>query len=153
MVADSAAWRLVQPALSKRTKVCSYDRAGLGFSDAAGPPRDAAAIVRDLHALLRGAEVAPPYVLVGWSSGGLYTDNIVGFLSFVALIYFVTQVYFFAGRIAQEVPFDGIADIDVGLRDVANYALGSNELATRLYEPYTTQLTDPHYKASIPINL
>jgi pimeloyl-ACP methyl ester carboxylesterase len=73
LVADSSAWRLVQPAVSRGTRVCSYDRAGLGFSDPAGPPRDAAAIVRDLHALLRGAGIAPPYVLVGWSSGGLYT--------------------------------------------------------------------------------
>jgi pimeloyl-ACP methyl ester carboxylesterase len=73
LVADSTAWRLVQPNISRRTKVCSYDRAGLGFSDPAGSPRDAAAIVRDLHALLRGAGIAPPYVLVGWSSGGLYT--------------------------------------------------------------------------------
>lgn len=55
------------------TRVCSYDRAGLGFSDPAGAPRDAAAIVRDLHALLANAGIAPPYVLVGWSSGGLYT--------------------------------------------------------------------------------
>jgi pimeloyl-ACP methyl ester carboxylesterase len=73
LVADAAAWRLVQPDISRTTKVCSYDRAGLGFSDPAGSPRDAAAIVRDLHALLRGAGIAPPYVLVGWSSGGLYT--------------------------------------------------------------------------------
>ena len=73
LLADSAAWRFVQPSISRRTKVCSYDRAGLGFSDPAGAPRDAAAIVRDLHALLRGAGIAPPYVLVGWSSGGLYT--------------------------------------------------------------------------------
>jgi pimeloyl-ACP methyl ester carboxylesterase len=73
LVADSSAWRLVQPAISRTTRVCSYDRAGLGFSDPAGPPRDAAAIVRDLRALLRGAGIAPPYVLVGWSSGGLYT--------------------------------------------------------------------------------
>ena len=73
LVADSAAWRLVQPAISRDTRVCSYDRAGLGFSDPAGAPRDAAAIVRDLHTLLRRAGIAPPYVLVGWSSGGLYT--------------------------------------------------------------------------------
>ena len=73
LLADSSAWRLVQPAISRTTRVCSYDRAGLGFSDPAGPPRDAAAIVRDLHALLCGAGIAPPYVLVGWSSGGLYT--------------------------------------------------------------------------------
>lgn len=73
LVADSTAWRLVQPAISRTTRVCSYERAGLGFSDPAPAPRDAAAIVRDLHALLRGAGIAPPYVLVGWSSGGLYT--------------------------------------------------------------------------------
>lgn len=73
LVADSAAWRLVQPAISRHTRVCSYDRAGLGFSDPAGPPRDAAAIVGDLRALLRRAGIGPPYVLVGWSSGGLYT--------------------------------------------------------------------------------
>jgi pimeloyl-ACP methyl ester carboxylesterase len=73
LVADSTAWRLVQPAVSRMTRACSYDRAGLGFSDPTGSPRDAAAIVRDLHALLRGAGVAAPYVLVGWSSGGLYT--------------------------------------------------------------------------------
>jgi pimeloyl-ACP methyl ester carboxylesterase len=86
LLADSAAWRSVQPAISRRTKVCSYDRAGVGFSDPAGAPRDAAAIVRDLHALLRGAGIAPPYALVGWSSGGLYTrlyqyrfpDEVVG---------------------------------------------------------------------------
>lgn len=73
LVADSSAWRLVQPAISQHSRVCSYDRAGLGFSDPTGPPRDAAAIVRDLHALLRKARITPPYVLVGWSSGGLYT--------------------------------------------------------------------------------
>jgi len=73
LLADSTAWRLVQPAISRSTRVCSYDRAGLGFSDPAGAPRDAAAIVRDLHALLTGAEIAAPYVLVGWSSGGPYT--------------------------------------------------------------------------------
>lgn len=86
LLADSSAWRLVQPAISRSTRVCSYDRAGLGFSDPAGSPRDAAAIARDLHALLGRAGIAPPYVLVGWSSGGLYTrlyqyrfpDEVVG---------------------------------------------------------------------------
>ena len=39
LIADAAAWRLVQPAVSRTTSVCSYDRAGLGFSDPAGPPQ------------------------------------------------------------------------------------------------------------------
>ncbi len=73
LLADSSAWRRVQPAISRTTKVCSYDRAGLGFSDPTGGPRDASAIVHDLHTLLANAGVARPYVLVGWSSGGLFT--------------------------------------------------------------------------------
>lgn len=73
LLADSSAWRFVQPAISQTTRVCSYDRAGLGFSDPAGKPRDADAIARDLHALLHGAGIPAPYVLVGWSIGGPYT--------------------------------------------------------------------------------
>lgn len=70
---DSAtAWVLVQPAIALYTRVCSYDRAGVGFSDPAPAPRDAKAVVSDLHALLRAADVLSPYVLVGHSLGGLY---------------------------------------------------------------------------------
>ncbi len=69
---DSTDWRLVQAAIGRHTRVCSYDRAGMGFSDPTASPRDAGAIVRDLHALLHGARISPPYVLVGWSSGALY---------------------------------------------------------------------------------
>lgn len=72
-LADASAWRRVQPAASRMTRVCSYDRAGMGFSDPTGAPRDASAIVSDLHALLTKAHIAGPYVLVGWSSGGLFT--------------------------------------------------------------------------------
>jgi len=69
---DATVWRQVQPAIARRTRVCSSDRAGMGFSDPAATSRDAAAVVRDLHALLRGAGISPPYVLVGHSIGGLY---------------------------------------------------------------------------------
>lgn len=64
-------WGLVQPALSKRTKTCSYDRAGLGFSDAAMRPSTVANIAEDLHLLLKAAHVKPPYILVGHSAAGM----------------------------------------------------------------------------------
>ncbi len=67
-------WRKVQPAIAKLTQVCSYDRASMGFSDDGPLPRDASAMVTDLHALLQRAKIAPPYVLVGHSSGGLYAQ-------------------------------------------------------------------------------
>jgi len=65
-------WRLVQPAIARMTRVCAYDRAGMGFSDAAQSPRTASAVVADLEALLRAADVGAPYVLVGHSLGSFY---------------------------------------------------------------------------------
>lgn len=65
-------WRKVQPQLSRQTRVCSYDRAGHGWSAPRKGPRDAETIVRELHSLLDQAGVKPPLVLVGHSAGGLY---------------------------------------------------------------------------------
>ncbi len=65
-------WSKVQPAIAKFTRVCSFDRASMGFSGDGPLPRDANAIVTDLHTLLQRANIAPPYVLVGHSDGGLY---------------------------------------------------------------------------------
>lgn len=69
--APGYSWVNVQSEIAKFTHVCSYDRAGYGWSDAGPYPRTSAAIADDLHALLRAAGVAPPYVLVGASFGGL----------------------------------------------------------------------------------
>jgi pimeloyl-ACP methyl ester carboxylesterase len=70
--ADSLAWSKVQPELSKTTRVCSYDRAGMGWSTPGPSPRDADAIVSELHALLQQASVDGPIVLMGHSMGGMY---------------------------------------------------------------------------------
>jgi pimeloyl-ACP methyl ester carboxylesterase len=65
-------WALVQPDVAKTNRVCSYDRAGMGWSDG-GEPERADRVVRDLHSLLVTAGEKPPYVLVGASRGGIYT--------------------------------------------------------------------------------
>jgi len=65
-------WRRVQPELSHTTQVCSYDRAGHGWSEPRNGPRDAETIVRELHSLLDQAGVKRHLVLVGHSAGGLY---------------------------------------------------------------------------------
>jgi pimeloyl-ACP methyl ester carboxylesterase len=64
-------WTLVQREVAKTHRACSYDRAGMGWSDEADPatPRSTAAI---LSALLTAAGERPPYVLVGASRGGLW---------------------------------------------------------------------------------
>ena len=65
-------WSRVQPEVAKTTRVCSYDRAGLGWSELGPNPRAAAQIVRELHTLLQTAQVPGPYVLTGHSAGGLF---------------------------------------------------------------------------------
>jgi pimeloyl-ACP methyl ester carboxylesterase len=70
---DWVVWYKVQPAISKFTQVCSYDRAGLGFSDPQPDQQpDSRNIADNLHTLLANAGVNPPYVLVGHSLGGIH---------------------------------------------------------------------------------
>ncbi len=65
-------WPLVQQELARHTRVCSYDRAGLGSSDPAEEqPHNATDASRDLQALLNVMRVDTPVVLVGFSIGGL----------------------------------------------------------------------------------
>jgi pimeloyl-ACP methyl ester carboxylesterase len=63
-------WRKVQPEIAKVTRVCSYDRAGLGFSDSSPRPRTSKVIAEELQALLQNAGIAVPVILVGHSMGG-----------------------------------------------------------------------------------
>jgi pimeloyl-ACP methyl ester carboxylesterase len=67
---SSIAWWKVQPDVSRFTRVCSYDRAGLGWSEKKPGPRSSLRIAGELHALLAAAQEAPPYVMVGHSLGG-----------------------------------------------------------------------------------
>ena len=66
----SVEWSLVQPKVSRFARVCSYDRAGNGWSDIGPHPRTFRQIVYELHTLLAAAGENPPYVLVGHSYGG-----------------------------------------------------------------------------------
>ena len=70
----SAHWALVQQEVARTTRVCTYDRAGLGWSEPGPGPRDAAHITSELHTLLANAGIPGPYVMVGHSFGGLYTQ-------------------------------------------------------------------------------
>ena len=63
-------WFEVQPEIAKLTRVCSYDRAGYGWSTAGPLPRTTDEIVRELHALLEKSAEKPPYVFVAHSFGG-----------------------------------------------------------------------------------
>lgn len=64
---DSLEWIRVQGKLAESTRVCSYDRGGLGWSDAASGPRTAGRMASDLHRLLGASVERGPFILVGHS--------------------------------------------------------------------------------------
>jgi pimeloyl-ACP methyl ester carboxylesterase len=68
-------WQHVQRPLSEITRVCSYDRAGYGWSAGGPSPRTAARVTDDLHRLLEKAGVQGPLVLAGHSLGGLFARH------------------------------------------------------------------------------
>jgi len=82
----SLMWAHLLPRLAERTRTCVYDRAGYGWSESSGKPHTAANSADDLHAVLTNAQITPPYVLVGHSSGGWvervfqdrFTNEVVG---------------------------------------------------------------------------
>jgi len=81
-------WRKVQPEIAKFARVCSYDRAGLGYSDSTSGPRTSKVIAVELHELLQAAQITSPYILVGHSMGGydvrlyasLYPGEVAGMI-------------------------------------------------------------------------
>jgi len=67
----STGWGYVQPEVAKTTRVCTYDRAGWGWSEPGPKPRDATQIAKELHTMLQKANIPGPYVMVAHSLGGL----------------------------------------------------------------------------------
>ena len=74
---DWLIWQKVQPEVARTTRVCSYDRAGVGWSELQPGLRDAQNITDELHLLLQQAGENAPLVLVGASVGGLYARQFV----------------------------------------------------------------------------
>jgi pimeloyl-ACP methyl ester carboxylesterase len=79
-------WPFVQPEVGKFTRVCTYDRAGMGYSDPGPKPRTSAQIAAELAELLQRTDMESPVVLVGASFGGFnmrvfasnYPDRVAG---------------------------------------------------------------------------
>ena len=82
----SLGWSKVQPSVGQLTKVCAYDRAGMMWSEPSSKEPTSDQIAHDLHTALGQAGIAPPYILVGLSMGGIYSrifaekypDEVVG---------------------------------------------------------------------------
>lgn len=84
----SVAWWPVQAGVAEFTRVCSYDRAGIGWSAKAKGNPDPESVARRLRGTLSLAGVSPPFIMVGHSIGGplamifggLYPDDVVGYV-------------------------------------------------------------------------
>lgn len=93
---STATWRHVQAEIGKTTRACAYDRAGLGFSDAAARPSDLRNIVDDLHRLVEAAPISRPFVYAGHSLAGA-----------AGLLYVATYPEDIAGAVLVEPAFAG----------------------------------------------
>ena len=68
----SVSWARIVDQTDTHTRVCTYDRAGQGWSGDVDQPQDGLTVARDLHSLLQEAGEHGPFVLVGHSIGGTY---------------------------------------------------------------------------------
>lgn len=65
-------WNEINDQMARITRVCDYDRAGMGYSEPAYKPTLSTDVARNLHELLRKAKIDEDLLFVAWSAGGLY---------------------------------------------------------------------------------
>lgn len=68
---DSSVWNKVVEEVSQFSRVITYDRAGLGWSEESPHDRDSKVIVAELHSVLKDKDITGPIILVGHSFGGV----------------------------------------------------------------------------------
>jgi pimeloyl-ACP methyl ester carboxylesterase len=104
----SAAWGWVQPAVASLTRVCSYDRSGLGWSEAGDGPYEPSTAVEQLHTLLMASGQRGPYVIVGHGLGAALATVYAGrFGSDLAALVLVDPPAATGERRAQPLRFAG----------------------------------------------
>ncbi len=168
--ASTLEWSRVQHAIAAKTRTVGYDNAGFGFSDPGPLPRTASAIVSDLRAALKAADIPPPYVLAGWSFGGLimrlfafrYPRDVVGMVmvdasserqisrlagdpKYAAWLRDFRRTFFRHFPDKREVLFDGEAALHAALsRAIAEApaALGPMEVVLSAFRSIETMLED-----------
>ncbi len=157
----STTWGIVQQDVAKTTRVCTYDRAGLGWSEVGPLPRNAEQHAKELHTLLQNAQIPGPYVMVGHSLGGLdvrifvhdYPSEVVGVVLVDAMN--PKQITQSPATEPQPQPFSiqaalarvGVARLLVKLPVLAPATPPGQEAYYPLYiRPQTFQTTDNEYQ-------
>jgi pimeloyl-ACP methyl ester carboxylesterase len=138
-------WRPAQEAIAQFAHVCSYDRAGLGWSDASDRATRATNVTDDLHRLVTAANLGGPLVLVGWSAGGVFArDYYARYPNGVIGIVFVES-----SHEQQRDRLGGAADAAKNLRD----SLRSLDLCRALAWSGAVRLSGAMRKISAPLHL
>jgi pimeloyl-ACP methyl ester carboxylesterase len=134
----SASWGWVQPEVARTTRICTYDRAGMGWSEASPQPRTAREFAKELHTLLANAHEPGPYVLVGHSMGG-YTVRVYAhdYPEEVAGLVFIDPQNLSASEVAapQPAPKPGQTSLPVLLARIGLARLLAGPLGAIQYLP------------------
>jgi pimeloyl-ACP methyl ester carboxylesterase len=152
----STTWSTVQPEVAKLTRVCSYDRAGLGWSESSPLPLTVKTTVDELHTLLINAGIQGPYVLVGHSLGGMhmrayarsYPGEVVGLIQVDSLHEkqaILDPVYSKVNQAGVE-PFRLFAVLNsTGIMALAPQSIPNQGLPDDAYAQYQASLATTHF--------
>lgn len=86
-----------------------------------------------------------------WDSA-ISVNDVPGFLSFIMMILSVTEVCIFAARLAQAARYDTAVEIEVSLRGIKGWAIGSNDFAVDLYGAYVAKTDTVEYAKTAPLD-
>lgn len=128
---DASAWTAIAPEIATLTRICLWDRPGLGQSS--GPiAQTSGAAVATLHSLLQAAAVPPPYLLVGHSYGGLnarlFTASYPGEVVGLVLVDALHEDYLQRLREIEPVQTDSLAEFVNQSPEPADIAASSAQL-------------------------
>lgn len=151
---STISWAMVQPAMAKTTRVCSFDRAGLGFSDAARRPGTPVNQSEDLHALLVAGGIKPPYVMVGHSLAGMnvrvfadnYRDDVVGMVIVEGSHEDQSKEGWALGAPGDKERYDQYLKDQHACVDAAHQGLVKG---SKMFEKCLGDTNDPHFSAAI----
>jgi len=80
-------------------------------------------------------------------------EDVPGFLSFIMLIYTIAEAYVFAARLAQAAEYDSALDLQIGLRGIRGWALGSNDFGVDLFGAYIAKNDVVLHDAEIALDI
>lgn len=137
-------WMPVQTKVAQFAHVCSYDRAGYGWSEESPKPRISKYIVEELHQLLDKAKETGPFILVGSSFGGVNTRLFAcQFPEQTAGVVLVDASHEDIYEKIPKMPFQSLTDFVTG--EAWLVALGANIGLVRLFQKYNAP-------GSLPVN-